>query len=53
MEIDQIGEVLDTSDDLNSIPDSDPVIQAIQNAQDVMNASWSPSLKYSVRGNLY
>ena len=43
-DIDLVGEILNTSPDVNTLPDDDPILHSLQQAQDIINQSWSPSL---------
>ena len=42
--VDLYGEVMNSAPNVNSLPDDDPILHSLQQAQDVLNQSWSPSL---------
>ena len=53
MDVDLVGELVNTTDDINAIPDDDPVITSLQTAQDTINKSWIPSLNNIIEETEY
>ena len=52
-EIDLVGEVLDSTIDTNHLADDDPIMRALQSAQDITNQHWTPSLNTIIEENEY
>ena len=44
IDVDQIGEIVDSTIETNSLVDDDPVFQSLTESQAILNQAWSPSL---------